>query len=227
MNRIFYLLILFVFGCSSEYELFAKSETISFEPGTEVDALVVLDTSCSMLDDEEHVIAGTMAIGADLWELELDARLAFTSSDVTREGWEEVDLTQESVVDIVIDTGTAIFSLPSDGIEAGFSSALNIVNLKASFFRDEAIKLLIFVSDEREQSDITVEEFYDLWPFNTTYILSIAGDPDAEYQIIDEDSPYQRVDCRTDPTPKYYNVADSKLNLCRDTPWRIQDVLPR
>lgn len=227
MRNLLLFFFIFLAACGQEYELGNIQHKMAFTPGTSVDALVVLDTSCSMMSDQEHVLAGALAIGADLWDMDLDAQLAFTSSDGSKEGWEEVDLEQE-IVEVVLDTSDAMFSLPGDSTEAGMDSAITALDNNFDFFRYDSIKLVIFVSDEHEQSDLTADDFRMFWGFDRTFIMSVSGDPEEEYtQGPSDPSDIFSGSCSTEATPKYVEAADIAINLCRDAPWRVKDLLPQ
>ena len=130
------------------------------KPPEKLDVLVVLDTSCSMNDNFQQVSLGVELLRADIEALTLDYKIGFINSGLMSPYFAgPYDYTSDS-----IDFLLAPYALGADWYEKGFQSMHAFITNTpegAGFFRGDADKLIIFVSDEDEQGAIPTDIFHD------------------------------------------------------------------
>ena len=150
----------------------------------EIDIIWVIDRSCSMADNDAELLVGVEAmmnsLPADInWRLQMITTGLFGQPSV-------FPLTQGS------DSADALFmlsNLPSDYHEAGFQALYDYIQHDAyahTWMRRSAALLVVFVSDEDEQSSMSVSDFnmwYDVQRTNT-YMSSIVNVDIAESACI-------------------------------------------
>jgi len=149
----------------------------------EMDILWVIDGSCSMNAHHTQLLAGVEAMMNSLptdvnWRLKM-----ITAGDNTYPVQSTLfPLTRGDDIDDAIDM---LNDLPYDGGESGFGAVENYVKTDTyaqTWMRDDAALLTVFVSDEPEQSGITVNDF--TWWYegqrNSVYVASIVNVPAAE-----------------------------------------------
>ena len=126
-----------------------------------VDILVVIDTSCSMGDNETQLLAGVEAFMNNLPEADWRLNMIPASPDKV--------LTEQQFPlvpgDDIIDAQQMYDGMTQTGhLEEGFQATQDYIlsNPYAStWLRWDAALLVVFVSDEEEQSDMSVDDFTD------------------------------------------------------------------
>jgi hypothetical protein len=120
----------------------------------ELDVLVVLDTSCSMSDNYEQVSRGIEILKDDIETITFNYQIGFINSSLK----EPYYAGPYDLLSTAIDLLLAPYELGSDTFETGFQAMYEFATITdegAEFLRESADKLIIFVSDEDEQSGIT------------------------------------------------------------------------
>jgi len=129
-------------------------------PPTKLDVLIVLDTSGSMNDNFQQVSTGVELLRGDIEALTYDYKIGFINSGLASPYFAgPYDYNSDS-----IDFLLAPYILGADWYERGFQTMHAFVSTTvegAAFFRDDADKLIIFVSDEDEQGAIPTDAFHD------------------------------------------------------------------
>ena len=144
----------------------------------EIDILWVIDKSCSMNVHNDSLIDGVQAMMSVLptdvnWRLKMIT--AGGSSYIVQPT--TFPLTRG---DTATDALDMLNALPADGYEKGFDAAKNYVSTDTyaqTWLRPDASMLIVFVSDEEEQSTMTVNEF-TTWYENrrqSVYVASIVN----------------------------------------------------
>ena len=125
-----------------------------------VDILIVIDTSCSMSDNEAQLLAGVEAFMNNLPEADWRLNMISASPDKV--------LTEQQFPlipgDDIIDAQQMYDNMSRGTLEEGFESVQDYIlsNPYAStWLRWDAALLIVFVSDEEEQSDMSVNDFTD------------------------------------------------------------------
>ena len=126
-----------------------------------VDILVVIDTSCSMGDNEAQLLAGVEAFMNNLPEADWRLNMIPASPDKV--------LTEQQFPlvpgDDIADAKQMYDGMTQTGhLEEGFNAAQDYIlsNPYAStWLRWDAALLIVFVSDEEEQSNMSVDDFTD------------------------------------------------------------------
>ena len=211
------LLLLCSIGCTQEYA-FEYIEGYHLAAGDEIDILMVIDNSCSMQTGAANY--ATFAVSQSIRELqdaEIDWDLSIISSDPTDTTWYPVKQGPDSSWDLLF----ALTNMQSEALpgEQGFDAALTKIDLHSNWF-DSGHTLIFFVSDEKEQSDYSPEEFLNLWP-TPLVVVSITGP--AEDVI--EPAPSRTWTCSGDTAPKYNEASDFHVDICSEQPWSIHDFL--
>ena len=130
-------------------------------PPEKLDVLIILDTSGSMTDNFQQVAAGVELLREDIETITLDYRIGFINSGLSRTPYfvGPYDYTA-SLIDFLM----APYTLGGDYLEQGFQAMYEFATTTtegAMFFREDADKLFIFVSDEDEQGAIPTAIFRD------------------------------------------------------------------
>jgi len=125
-----------------------------------VDILIVIDTSCSMSDNEAQLLAGVEAFMDNLPEADWRLNMISTSPDKV--------LTEQQFPlvpgDDIIDAQEMYDNMSRGTREEGFNATQDYIlsNPYAStWLRWDAALLIVLVSDEEEQSDMSVDDFTD------------------------------------------------------------------
>ena len=125
-----------------------------------VDILIVIDTSCSMSDNETQLLAGVEAFMDNLPEADWRLNMISTSPDKVLTEQQFPLVTGDDIID-----AQEMYDNMSRGTrEEGFNAAQDYIlsNPYAStWLRWDAALLIVFVSDEEEQSDMSVDDFTD------------------------------------------------------------------
>ena len=150
----------------------------------EIDIIWVIDRSCSMADNDAEVVSGVEAMMNSLppdinWRLQMITTGLFGQPSV-------FPLTQGSTSK---DALFMLSNLPSDYHEAGFQSLYDYIQHDAyalTWMRRSAALLVVFVSDEDEQSAMSISDF-NIWygsQRSNTYMSSIVNVDAAESACI-------------------------------------------
>jgi hypothetical protein len=129
-------------------------------PPESIDVLIVLDTSGSMNDNYEQVSRGVEILRGDIEDITHDYKIGFINTSLMDPYFAGPYDVWSTSIDFLL----APYALGMDGTEAGFSAMYNFVHYTdegETFFRESSDKLIIFVSDEDEQSPLTAEIFYE------------------------------------------------------------------
>jgi hypothetical protein len=143
-----------------------------------IDILWVIDGSCSMNNNDTELLLGIEAMMNNLptdinWRLKMITAGAFGSYTQAT----TFPLTQGATY---ADALNMYNQLPNDGGEAGFGAVENYVLNDAyaqTWLRRSAALLVVFVSDEKEQSLMTVNDFLTWYETlrNSVYVASIVN----------------------------------------------------
>jgi hypothetical protein len=133
---------------------------IQSSPPESIDVLIILDTSGSMNDNYDNVSAGVELLRMDIEKLTADYRIGYINTSLREDYFNGPYDQNSSVLDILM----APYTLGEDRTEEAYAAMYEFVTQTdegADFFRDDADKLFIFVSDEDEQSAIPTDIFHD------------------------------------------------------------------
>ncbi len=124
-----------------------------------IDVLIVLDTSGSMSNNYEQVSRGVEILRGDIEGITYDYRVGFINSSLIDTYFSGPYDVYSSAIDFLL----APWVLSGDREEVAFAAVydftLNTIEGQ-DFFREYADKLIIFVSDEDEQSPLTADVFH-------------------------------------------------------------------
>lgn len=235
------LLILFLTSCANDFtvsprdvtEIIVQAEDTS--PTTEVvvdyfiqpskpdslDVLIVLDTSCSMADDYEKVSIGMELLKDDIEPLTNDYQMAIINSSLRGNYFVGPFGPTSNIIDLLL----APSVLSRDTNETPFASHYLFATDTSEgleFLRPGVPKLMIYISDEEEQSPMSVEQFKD---WLDEYHAGV--DHDVITIAIKE---YSHPDCmlleghigyRYDQLSQYYNKRS--VNFCGDWQTALAD----
>ena len=211
-----YIFIILAFLCSacSDYQLIDRQVTKTVENVDQIDILLAVDYSCSMMS-EAKVIHYGLANNLDwLAQQEYDYHLGYTSTDPSKGFFR--DLTNNPNPGwILADLFATPYYITGEG-EAGFDATLKIKELYPDFFRPTATPIIIIVSDEEDQSKITANEWFTYWP--TDVLLAAMVGTGTNVSRLNN--------CDADYAPLYIDAADYTIDICDPGPWNIiQSVL--
>ena len=165
MRRLLLTLLLLV-GCKSDISIHEQKNVRvvvdSFvQPSQleELDVLVALDTSGSMMDNYENVAEGMEILRADIEHLTLDYQFGYITMDPNEFSYLGPYDSSATTIDMLM----APSLLPTTRLEEGFSSTYTFLQSEEGrgFKRPDADFLLFLISDEDEQSGISSALFYD------------------------------------------------------------------
>ena len=127
------------------------------EKPSDLDVLVILDTSCSMSDNFDNVSIGLDILRGDIEGLTYDYQMGLINSSLTEQYFVGPIDSDTSSMDIYI----APYALAADRTEELFTSLYRFTTTEEGqvFLRQGVDKLYIFVSDEPEQSVMPVSLF--------------------------------------------------------------------
>ena len=163
------------------------------EKPSDLDVLVVLDTSCSMSDNFENVSIGLDILRDDIEVLTFDYQMALINTSLREPYYVGPIGPDTSSMEIFI----APYTLASDNFEEAFVSLYLFTETPEgqTFLRPDVDKLYIFVSDEPEQSNIPVslfKEWMDEYHSEVTHDVVVIGindnsECDSYYHLDPED----------------------------------------
>ena len=172
IKKILKYAILFLAACTTDYginteiiELVDPSQPVVVDSliqsgmPTTIDVLIVLDTSGSMSDNYEQVSRGVEILRGDIEGITYDYKIGFINSSLIKPYFSGPYDVYSSAIDFLL----APWVLGGDREEIAFYAAYEFritTEEGNSFFREYADKLLIFVSDEDDQSVFTAEVFH-------------------------------------------------------------------
>lgn len=142
-----------------------------------IDIIWVIDRSCSMNDNDEELLAGIESM-MNLLSSDVNWRLKMiTAGDRSVPQSNSFPLTQGATYN---DALAMLNSLPGDGGEAGFAALYDYVTYDSyaqTWLRPNAAMLVVFVSDEEEQSNMLVSNFISWYANlrNSVYMSSIVN----------------------------------------------------
>jgi hypothetical protein len=212
-------------SCNSENELveikdppflFEDTDSLPEKP-PELDVLLVLDNSCSMISDWDYITYGLTQIPVELNTYGFDWKMAIISMDTTDAIFVEVDPSTDPA-DIGWDMIAIIdeFRLNAGGGEQGFLSAITARSRYSNWFRIGVTTLIVFITDEKEQSNINSSDFSSLWGY--PYLAaSIVG---PEY--IDPYNP----SCAEEAKP-FHDISIIIIDICATERWSVIEPLTR
>ena len=122
-----------------------------------LDVLAILDTSCSMSDNYDELSAGLEILKGDILNLTDDFNISFINSSLTGDYFVGPYDDSSDAIDLLL----APYVLSRDAREVAFQSLyeFSLAPEANIALRPNADKLFIFISDEEEQSPISVEIF--------------------------------------------------------------------
>jgi hypothetical protein len=159
-----------------------------------VDLLMVVDDSPSMLEEADSVAVATEALLSSLLLLEVDLRLrAVTTSRVELLPWTPAD----SITQLADLTAPIEISLEGDRFESGLEVAVE----SAVSVREEAVLHVVFLSDEDDASELSVSDAIDA--------LTLSAPGGLRLHAITGDLPAgcARNGVAADPAPRYREAA--------------------
>lgn len=217
--RFLFMLLLFLCSCASDYGFEERTMPV-ISPGDDVDILLVIDTSCSMRS-EIGVISFELARAVEsLDEIDVDWQIAATSAELTSDTWAVVPNSHPDPGRAILEEVTKFASTWTLD-EAGFGATLHRMEIHPDFFRQSAILLVVFVSDEEEQSQLTVDFFsskLDAFRYNAVISIVGSGSNDTGIALVP--------DCYADLGQKYIDASDIHIDVCSWGPWRLfEDLL--
>lgn len=189
-----------------------------FPPPDAVDILTVVDQSCSMINNWGHWVEQAQLVTEELSHQPIGWRLGFVSADPqfasALVGERYLDSSAE---DLAIDTLLLAIEVSSQSgyYEQGMAAAFTAYTSLEDFFRPEAALYFVLLSDEPDQSGISVNIWDDSWsamlppelPFTVTSIVPLA---DAQ--------PTSTV-CPESPGTGYLDVTELNIDICKEDRW--------
>lgn len=208
--RYLLLVLLLLVGCT-ESALHRLPEITPEEIANDpdgVDILVVLDTSCSMREDWPIITYGLgrsmddLAASTDVFGRATSACANDTTLYPFEDGWGLVE-----TIPLVKTYGCG----DEEGLEAALvKKGLGVYETgePADAWADSRPDVIVFVSDEPDQSDITYLDFEDAWPVD--WVTAVVGP--------DEDPPDH---CDYERGDGYIPLADKVVSICTSSPWSV------
>tara|TARA_A100001011_G_scaffold336886_1_gene366709 strand:- start:400 stop:1269 length:870 start_codon:yes stop_codon:yes gene_type:complete len=160
------LTLLLLVGCKSDISIHEQREVrvvvdsfVQPDKLGELDVLIALDTSGSMMDNYENVAEGMEILRTDIEHLTLDYQFGYITMDPNETSYLGPYDSYATTIDMLM----APSLLPTTRLEEGFSATYTFLQSEDGqiFRRPEADFLLFLVSDEDEQSGISSGLFYD------------------------------------------------------------------
>ena len=181
----------------------------------QLDVLLVLDNSCSMIEDWDYITYGLTQTPIELDYYGFDWKMGMISMDPSDAIFVEVPHTINPS-----DAGWQMIGLISDfrliagGDEKAFSSALAAKTRYASWFRELATTLIIFISDEKEQSGIDPTYFHYLW-----------SDPHVVASIVGPEIRPEGATSCAEEAKDFHDVSSIIVDICTNQPWSVIEPL--
>ena len=166
LKLLFFGALLGTLGCQPDYGMnyeiveeiqpthVVVDSLIQPSPPEKLDILIVLDTSGSMTDNFQQVSAGVELLREDIEKITMDYRIGFINSGLNKTPYFVGPFdSNASLIDFLM----APYTLGDDWLEQGFQAMYEFTTTTsegALFFREDADKIFIFISDENEQGAI-------------------------------------------------------------------------
>lgn len=230
------ILFLLLFSCSDHYmtnpplDGNAYFQVVEFTPPpSEIDALFVLDTSCSMMAtgssndlqfwipqfeaSVEQIDDLTYADGVD-WRAGVTVADPNHASHLVLDTYLDRYSTSEDILELALGSILPIGYLEA-GLGAALQARLSTDPVMNEFWRPDALSLYVIISDEDDQSTLQPEEIVDyLGRVHANYLISVITGDDGLFA------------CQATDSPKYQSVADGHTDIClRDSWYTAVDVL--
>ena len=211
----------FITSCTSDYSVKSTptpSNSYNEIKTNKLDVLFLLDTSCSMNDDHTAMQTGISFAVRDIVNSDYNAKIALTNMTVEPE-YQTAFIDVSNSNDPEWDMTFAVQDLHDlhAGGEFGFATALYHLQTNAWFFRNDSLKLFVFMSDEVEQSDTDSQTFLLSLP-EPYYVISIVNNHNPA------DVGYENTYvCGAEYALKYINASHRTISICEEEPWYILD----
>ncbi len=186
-----------------------------------LDILFLIDRSCSMYDDAQTLQNAMPTIHQELLSPEftdLDWRLAVKSTDPNEgvlEAWVEWDDPNvEFKLSAIVNESSDLFSL---GGEAGLDSAIDSLAWDEDFHREQSDTLIVFMSDEVDQSGITVSNYQSMVDSYKGFPFVVTEGAIVPTRLGTTESP--RCDSATELGEGYLDVSETVVDLCDTADW--------
>lgn len=168
------VLLTVIAACTPEFTLLTKPQSDVFvqELRRKVDVLLVVDNSCSMIDEQQKLAANFDNFIAQFLDAEVDYQIGVTTTDMSDEtqSGRLVGETKIITSDIPIDDARILFQnnvkvcAQGSGFERGLAAAeaaltTHADGANAGFLRPDAALSVVIVSDEEDGSGKSVGEY--------------------------------------------------------------------
>jgi hypothetical protein len=171
-----------------------------------VDVLVILDTSCSMNDDE-NAIANISVIPNDLLtKPDISWRLGIVPADPERiDLLTEIDL-RDPYPDELMNVAVGELFKVAPWEEKSLDTAVAVYD-ETTWFRG-VFTIFVVVTDERDQSAIQPIDLLYVWPTRFDFV-AVTGINDSEYI------------CGAQHAPDLISLSTKHIDICAPDPWSI------
>lgn len=163
--------LFFTIGCTQDIGVSTKVEEVIIPNKVVVeyivqpvkpeslDVLAILDTSCSMSDNYDELSAGLEILKGDILNLTNDFNISFINSSLSGDYFVGPYDDSSDAIDLLL----APYILSRDSQEIAFQSLYEFTSTveAETALRPNADKLFVFISDEEEQSPLSVSIFKD------------------------------------------------------------------
>lgn len=185
-----------------------------FIPWEAYDVLVVYDTSGSM-GDEVLIPPGASQIPEELTNAGSDWQLVIISADAERDIAWEVDPMDPDPEWSVLE---GIHYLLAQGApnEVGIDAALAFYDRNPNWFRADATTLIVFISDEEDQSKADPSTLVNTWPHQLE-IVAVVGLEEANRNPEGDKEYY----CTADEGHRYLQIATRQVDICTTVRWGV------
>jgi len=197
----------------SETEVPGQTQDTAWYPDA-YDVVVVMDTSCSMSDDT-IIHFGLTKIPEELTALQVDYQMTVTNADPNPQFFDYLHITPDAPdADWeIMEALNTLLTARAPG-EAGLDALWAFENTNPGWFRPGATTLVVFVSDEDDQSVSTPTELLTQWPRDIE-IVSVTGLPIEQRPT---DPAYR---CSAAAGDRYIEVSDRIQDICVGGQWTI------
>lgn len=175
MNSRLLPLLLCIAACGDDVQLFERVQTDVFtqELRRKVDILLVVDNSCSMIDEQQKLAANFDQFIEQFLEADVDYQIGVVTTDMedASQAGRLHGLTPIISSQMVLDEARQTFEnnvkvcATGSGFEMGLAAAAAalteplVSTENAGFMRDDAALSVVVVSDEEDDSPLTVGEY--------------------------------------------------------------------
>lgn len=181
----------------------------------QLDVLLVLDNSCSMMTDWDFINYGVAQIPEELNYYNFDWRLALISMDTSDAIFMELDNLSPSPGWNML-TLLSDFKLQAGQAEYAFDSAISAKTRNSFWFRNNVPTLVVFISDEKEQSQIEPTDFITAW-HDPIIVASVVGP-----RFIN-----QGESSCAESAEDFYLISHITIDICTSQRWSvIEPIVP-